>query len=316
MNATEEYDVVIVGGGAAGLSAALLLGRARRRVAVVDAGRPRNERATHVHGYLTRDGVSPARLLDRAREEVAGYGVELIQGTAEKVRADRSVILEDGRVLTARQVILASGLRDVLPDVEGADERWGRDFFQCPYCHGWELRDRVLAVLGTAGSSVQQALLVRQFSDNVTLFTHDMEDLDEDARSSLGALGVKVVAGRVEALVSGRDSLSSVRLDNGELHPCEALFYEPAATVDASIVELADCSTSENGCLSTDEHGRTGVDGVWAVGNAADPAAQVIVAAGDAYRVAVAVNAELIVDDVARAKAGSAAGDVLLPESK
>lgn len=307
MKPADNYDVVIVGGGAAGLSAALLLGRARRRVAVVDAGEPRNVRAEHIHGYLTRDGIPPAKFLELAREEVQSYGVDLIDGTAEEVHPDRSVRLEDGRVLTARHVILATGLKDVLPDVEGVDEQWGRGLFQCPYCHGWEHQDQTLAVLGTGESSVQQTLLVRQFSRDVTLFTHEMGALGAEAAESLASRNVSVVEGRVKALVAGPKFLTGVRLQNGELHPCDALFYEPGATVDTSIVKVQDCQMSENGCVSTDDFGRTSVEGVWAVGNAADPAAQVIVAAGDAYRLAVAVNAELIEDDVREAR-GAMAG--------
>lgn len=301
MSTEDQYDVVIIGGGAAGLSAALLLGRARRRVAVVDDGQPRNGRADHIHGYLTRDGVPPARFLELAREEVEGYGVELIKACAEEVHADRRVSLDDGRILAARQVILASGLRDVLPEIEGADDRWGRDFFQCPYCHGWEVQGHVLAVLGTAETSVQQTLLLRQFSSDVTLFTHDMGELSPEATASLAARGIKVIDGRVSALVAEAGSLSGVRLEDGQVYPCEALFYEPQAAVNTSILNVPGCGTSDDGCLSTDETGRTGVDGVWAVGNAADPAAQVVVAAGDAYRLAVAVNAELLEDDVSQA---------------
>ena len=302
VNTDNTYDVVIIGGGAAGLSAALLLGRARRRVAVVDSGKPRNLRAEHIHGYLTRDGVPPARFLELAREEVRSYGVELIDSTAEEVYADRRVCLDDGRMLSARQVILAFGLRDVLPHIEGADSQWGRGLFQCPYCHGWEYRDRKLAVLGTGGSSVQQALLVRQFSGDVTLFTHEMAGPDGETAADLASCGVKIVQGRVRALVAGPESLTGVRLESGELHACDALFYEPGAIVDTSIVKVPDCRTSENGCVTTDELGRTGVEGIWATGNAADPAAQVIVAAGDSYRLAVAVNAALIEDDVAQAR--------------
>lgn len=302
----DQYDVVIIGGGAAGLSAALLLGRARRRVAVVDAGEPRNVRAEHIHGYLTRDGIPPMKFLELAREEVQTYGVELIDATAEAVYPDRRVNLHDGRVVKARQVILASGLRDVLPDIEGAEARWGKDLFQCPYCHGWEFQDKHLAVLGTGESSVQQTLLVRQFSSDVTLFTHEMGALGAGASASLAASGVKVVDGRAQALVTGAKALTGVRLEGGNLYPCDALFYEPGATVDTSIVKVPDCQTSENGCVSTDELGRTGVKGVWAVGNAADPAAQVIVAAGDAYRLAVTVNAELIEEDVAEARSAPA----------
>ncbi|WP_299168282.1 NAD(P)/FAD-dependent oxidoreductase [uncultured Arthrobacter sp.] len=302
MNGADTYDVVIIGGGAAGLSAALLLGRSRRRVAVVDAGKPRNLRAEHIHGYLTRDGIPPAKFLELAREEVRSYGVELIDATAEEVYPDRRVCLDGGRILAARQIILASGLRDVLPDLEGAHAQWGRGLFQCPYCHGWEYQGRALAVLGTGASSVQQAQLVRQFSSDVTLFIHEMADPDPQTAADLASCGVKVVRGRVRALVAGPESLTGVRLENGELAACEALFYEPGATVDTSIVKTPNCRMSENGCVSTDGIGRTSVEGVWATGNAADPAAQVIVAAGDSYRVAVAVNAKLIEDDLAKAR--------------
>lgn len=301
MNTGDSYDVVIIGGGAAGLSAALLLGRARRRVAVIDSGEPRNVRAEHIHGYLTRDGVPPAKFLELAREEVRRYGVDLIDATAEGVYPDRRVCLVGGRTLVGRQIILASGLKDVLPEIAGADARWGRGLFQCPYCHGWEHQDQALAVLGTGESSIQQTQLVRQFSSDVTLFTHGMDSLDDEAAGSLAALGVKVVDGRVLSLVAGQENLTGVELEDGAIYPCDALFYEPGATVDTSIVKVPECRTLENGCVSTDEAGRSNVDGVWAVGNAADPAAQVIVAAGDAYRLAVAVNAQLIEDDLAAA---------------
>ena len=145
-----DYDVVVVGGGAAGLNAALVLGRARRRVAVVDAGAPRNAPAAHMQGFLSRDGMSPADLLAAGRAEVTGYGVELVDDQVVAIEAGFVVRLAGGRVLQARRILLATGVRDELPEIPGVRERWGRDLLHCPYCHGWEVRDQPIGVLGTA----------------------------------------------------------------------------------------------------------------------------------------------------------------------
>ena len=154
-----RYDVVVVGGGAAGLSAALVLGRARRRVVVVDGGAPRNAPAAHMQGFLSRDGMSPAELLAVGREEAAAYGVEFISGHVISVEPGFVVSLDDGETLTARRLLIATGATDELPSIPGLQERWGRDFLHCPYCHGWEVRDQPLGVLGTGPSSVEHAQL-------------------------------------------------------------------------------------------------------------------------------------------------------------
>ena len=138
----QPYDVVIVGGGAAGLSAALVLGRARRRVAVIDAGAPRNAPAAHMQGFLSRDGMPPAELLAAGRAEVTGYGVEIIEDMVVGIEPGFTVRLANGDTLTARRVLVTTGVSDELPDIPGVQERWGRDLLHCPYCHGWEVRDQ------------------------------------------------------------------------------------------------------------------------------------------------------------------------------
>ena len=177
-----EYDVVIVGGGAAGLSAALVLTRARRQVAVVDAGRPRNAPAAHMQGFLGSDGLPPSQLLAAGRAEVTGYGGQLIAGTATAItpgpgsaapaRQYFDVTLEDGRSLRARRVLVTTGLRDDIPDIPGVRERWGRDLLHCPYCHGHEVRDQPLGVLGGTPEAVAHAHLIRQWSPDVVFFAH------------------------------------------------------------------------------------------------------------------------------------------------
>src|SRR3712207_715787 len=168
----ERYDVVVVGGGAAGLSGALALSRARRTVLVVDAGAPRNARAGHVHNYLGREGTPPAELLAIGREEVAGYGGEVTSGEVARIeRGDDGfrVDLTDGRAVSARRLLVTTGLVDELPDLPGVRELWGRDVLHCPYCHGWEVRDRAVGIVATGPLGVYAALLWRQWTPDVTL---------------------------------------------------------------------------------------------------------------------------------------------------
>src|SRR5215210_6886424 len=200
MNDTDTHDVAIIGGGAAGLSAALVLGRARRRVVVIDAGAPRNAPAAHMHGYLSRDGMPPSELLAAGRVEIDRYGVELVSDRVVGIEPGFFVTLASGRVLRARRILLTTGVHDQLPDIPGVRQRWGRDLLHCPYCHGWEVRDQPLGVLGTQPGAVQHAQLVRQWSDDVIFFVHTY-DLTVAERAALDARGIGIVDGEVARLV-------------------------------------------------------------------------------------------------------------------
>jgi thioredoxin reductase len=295
---TETYDVAIVGGGPAGLSAALVLGRARRRVVVVDDGTPRNAPAARMPGFISRDGTRPAHLLRSARAEVRRYGVEIVEDRVARVTAGFALVLAGGRAVDARQVLLATGAADQLPDIPGARERWGRDFLHCPYCHGWEVRDRPLGVLATGPGSTAHAHLLRQWSDDVTLFTHT-HPIPADERATLGARGIAVVDGAVERLLVGGDRLQAVQLADGRTVPRAALFVRPAlhAHAEGPAGSLG-CDLRADGLVWTDADGRTSVPGVWAEGNATDPRAQVITAAGEGSAVAIAINTELVRTDI------------------
>ncbi|AUZ88591.1 thioredoxin reductase [Arthrobacter agilis] len=305
-NDTRTYDVVIVGGGIAGLGTALVLGRARRSVVVIDAGTPRNAPADAAYGFPTRDGTPPEHLVALAREDLGPYGVDFLDDRAERaVDTARgwSIGTAGGRTVEGRQLVIASGLRDILPDIPGAREAWGRGLLQCPYCHGWEVRDQALGVLGSAPTSIHQAILLRQWSDDVTFFPHTLGALSEDDRHRLRRRGVRIAEGRVEAFLPGRADdgaprpLLGVRLQDGAAVPCVAVFCEPGADAGTPLLAGLGCEMRDDGCVSTDDIGRTSVERVWAVGNATDPAAQLVPAAGDAYRIAVAVNAILVEED-------------------
>jgi thioredoxin reductase len=294
----ELDDIAIVGGGAAGLSAALVLGRARRRVVVIDAGTPRNAAASHMQGFLSRDGMSPADLLRVARAEVRRYGVEIIDDRVVHATPGFALRLAGGRMVEARHVLLATGAADALPDVLGAHERWGRDLLHCPYCHGWEVRDQPLGVLATGAGSVEHAHLIRQWSDDVILLAH-VHAVTDGERAVLNARGIAVVDGPVERLIVTDDRLRAVQLADGRTVPRAALFVRPALRPHRDELAAAlGCELLAGGLVRADADGRTSVRGVWAAGNAANPRAQVITAAGEGSAVAIAINTELVKDDV------------------
>ena len=313
-----DYDVVVVGGGAAGLSAALVLARARRTVAVVDAGGPRNAPAAHMHGFLSRDGMPPHDLVAAGRAEVAGYGGSLIDDTVVDVAPGFFVRLAGGSSLHARRIVVATGLRDELPDIPGVPERWGRDLLHCPYCHGYEVRDQPLGVLGGSSEAVQHALLVRQWSPDIVLFPHT-DAVAPEQRELLTARGIRVVEGTVARLVVDNDHLHGVELRGGTVVPRSAVFVRPRFVPNADLLTGLGCAVDAHGWVVHDPVGRTSVAGVWVAGNAADPRAQVITAAGQGSAAAIALNADLVDEDVQRAladhRAGHAASAPALPTS-
>jgi thioredoxin reductase len=304
-----RYDVVVVGGGAAGLSGALTLGRARRSVLVVDGGEPRNAPASGVHGFLTRDGVNPSALLEAGREEVRRYGADLLDGrvaSAERVEDGFVVTLDDGGSVGARRLLVATGLVDELPDVPGVRERWGRDVLHCPYCHGWEVRDQAIGVLASGPLSVHQALLFRQLSADVTFFSHTMPPPTDEQAEQLAARGIGVVDGEVASLEVVEDRLAGVRLGDGRVVGREALAVSPRMTARAGFlaglgVRAVEHPAGVGEYIPSDATGRTDVPGVWVAGNVTDLAAQVGVAAAAGAAAAAQINADLVAEETRRA---------------
>ncbi|MFH9422986.1 NAD(P)/FAD-dependent oxidoreductase [Streptomyces sp. NPDC017529] len=310
-----SYDVVVIGGGAAGLAGALALGRARRSVLVVDAGRPRNAPAAASHNYLTRDGASPAELLAAGRAEVARYGGEVVRGEAVAAvpvaGGGFRVSLGDGAAVRARRLLVTTGLVDELPDVPGLAERWGRDVLHCPYCHGYEVRDQAIGVLSTGPMAVRQALLWRQWSADVRLFLHSGAEPSDEQYEQLAARGIAVVDGEVTGFsVAGDDRLAGVVLDGGKVVPCEALVVAPrfgvrAEVIDSLGLEVADRIAEDGSVLGghvvARSGGATGVPGVWAAGNVADPMAKVAGAAAMGVQAGVEINFDLVEEETRRA---------------
>ncbi|SNR56876.1 Thioredoxin reductase [Haloechinothrix alba] len=258
-----------------------------------------------MHGFVTRDGTSPGDLRAMGRAEVTGYGAEIVQGNAREVaRAAEGFALRllDGRVLRARSVLLASGLTDELPEIAGLAQRWGRDVVTCPYCHGWEVREQRLAVVGTGPMSVHQALMLRQWSDDVTLIRHGTGEIDAGDTRRLDARGIRVVAGSIDHVVVAGDRLTGMALADGSVVPCSAAFVATRMVANHEVVASLGVDVERDALgdrVVTDDAGRTSVTGVWAAGNATDRFASVIVAAAGGAKVAMALNAELVEEDIA-----------------
>ncbi len=331
----EKYDVVVIGGGAAGLSGAVALSRARLSVLVVDAGAPRNASADHVHNYLAREGTPPADLLAAGRAELAGYGGEVITGTVTSAAALTSgpesdsasasvpdvpapaglgfrVSLADGRTVSARRLLVTTGLVDELPQIPGVAELWGSDVLHCPYCHGWEIRDRAIGILATGPLAMHQALLFRQLSADVTLFQHTAPPLDDTDQEKLAARGIPLIEGEVTALDRRPDGrLAGVRLRSGELIARDTIVVQPRFTARSEVLAtlgLEPITQELNGhvigsFIPTDPTGATAVPGVWAAGNVTDLRAQVITSAGAGLNAGATINADLVDEDTRQAVA-------------
>ena len=299
------YDAVIVGGGPAGLSAALILGRCRRRVLVCDVGKPRNFASHGLHGFLTRDGIEPAELLRIGREQLEPYGVEMIlrEVTDAAVAPDGfRITLGDGRVVSARKLLLASGVVDRLPEFEGAAEMYGRSLFHCPYCDGWESRDAPLAAYGPDREAYGLALALKTWSDDVVLCTGAEATLLPRDRARLRRLGIPI---REEAIVrlEGEDGrLRRIVFAAGEPLDRGAMFFKTRQHQRFPLAERLGCEFNAAGTVRTDRFGGSRVPGLYVAGDASEDVQLVVVAAAEGAKAGFAINKMLQKEDLALAE--------------
>jgi thioredoxin reductase/SAM-dependent methyltransferase len=313
----ERYcDVAVVGGSAAGLAAALQLGRQRRSVIVVDAGEPRNAPAAHMHGYLGREGLAPSELATAGREEVRSYGGEVLAGRVTRVIRsgdDRfRVELAGGHSIVARRVLAATGLVDDLPDIDGLAERWGLDVIHCPFCHGFEVRDRPIVQIVTHPMGLHTTGLFRQLTARLTVVLHDHADVESSQVDALRAAGVEVVDGHVRRIVTDDDGhVAAVELAGGERIEADAVAVGPRFRVRAEPfaslgLPTAAHPTGLGDFVETDATGATAVPGLYAAGNVTDPSQQVLQAAANGGRVGAMISFSLADEDIAAAARPSA----------
>jgi thioredoxin reductase len=297
-----RFDVIVVGGGPAGLSAALLLGRSRRRVLVCDAGQPRNARATGVGGFLGHDRVPPFELRAIAREQIGRYDVRFAEERVERISGRNGGFiahLRSGRTAKARRVLLAPGLRDLLPSLPGLPERYGVSVFSCPFCDGWEHRDQRLGALGHGEDLEELGKALLGWSRRVTLFDTRGDSLSVNAREQFGLLGVDVVTEPVAGLEGEGKALGAVCLRDERRVPCDALFLKPECCVATELAAELGCKLSGAGEVAAEHLGRTCVAGVWVAGDASPATKMAIVAAAEGAQAATDIQCSLREEDVA-----------------
>lgn len=295
------YDVIIVGGGPAGLSAALVLGRCRRKVLVCDSGRPRNAAAKRMHGYLTRDGTEPAEILRLGREEVLRYGVEFRQANVSKAQCHADgcfeLGLDDGTRLESRKLLLATGVKDVVPEVAGAEALYGSGVFHCPYCDGYEQRDKALAAYGPGRAAVGLALSLRTWSANVTACTDGRGGVRREDHERLAASGISFRPERIKRLVARDGKLERLEFESGPALPCQAFFFNTGQVVRTELALRLGCKLNRAGGVRTSTRQHTDVPGLFLAGDAAREVQFVVVAAAEGATAAVAINHELQEED-------------------
>jgi len=297
-----HVDVVIAGAGTAGLSAALVLGRARRNVLVLNEGLPRNAPAHAAQGVFTRDGTSPLELLRIGREQLQPYtSVEVRDGSVVDVEGTNGnfrVVLDSGTEVTARKLILATGVVDELPAIEGVQELWGSGVYHCPYCHGWEVRDEPLAVYGRGASALDHVILLKGWSSDLVLCTDGPSELSDEDRSTLEFMGVPVQEDRILRLEGGGGHLRSILFESGARLERRGLFIRTKQRQRSDLAVRLNCAIDEAGFIQTDMDGRTSVPGVFAAGDVTGQPQSVISAAARGAAASGAINHELAREDV------------------
>lgn len=305
---THSSDVVIVGGGYAGLAAAIVLARSRRDVTLIDAGQPRNAPAEGAHNVLGQEGIAPQDLLAAGRAEAEAYGVRIVPGrvTALSGEIDEFTVdvADGGPQVSARRIILATGLVDDFPEIPGVAEAWGKTVLHCPFCHGWEVRDQRIAVLSRAEPGIHQALLFRRLSDQVTLFLHEASELTAEQSETLAALDIPVVRGHVDRLVVDGTDVRAVQTDDGQSFDVDAVVVAPRFLARTDLYESIGGVAEVNPFgtqIPADPRGLTPVPGIWVAGNAGQPMAMVVASSASGVATGAAVHGDLVLADADRA---------------
>jgi thioredoxin reductase len=294
-------DCIIVGGGPAGLNAAVVLGRCRRKVLLFDSATYRNQHSHGVHNYLTRDDILPGELLTIAHKEVKKYGAKMIRKKVVNARKsdDGLFVVKDegGMVYRSKKLLIATGLWDNVPDIPGFGEFYGKGVFHCPYCDGWEVQDKEVGVYARNKNGFELALALKCWTDKVTLYTDGRNRLKPTEVETLVANGVTIVSYPIAKLEGKAEKLYAVHFKNGEKRSCEALFFVNGFRMQCDLAETFGCNMSKKGVVLTNRQQQTNIEGLYVAGDAAKDMHFVVVAAAEGAKAGVIINKELIKEE-------------------
>lgn len=297
------YDCAVIGGGPAGLSAALVLGRARRTVLVIDDNKPRNAVTKASHGLLTRDGISPSQLKEIAIQELAAYpAVTFKKFKVERIMKVESIFfLEtiEGERFTARKILFASGIKEELPKIKGIETLYGKSLFSCPYCDGWEIKSKKLAIISKHPTIYSMAKLIYNWSKDLIICTDGQEAVNPEKKQQLEQKGILIYSQKIERLIGEDGMLERIRFVDGTEVFAEGGFITPEWKPNSQLAKSLGCEIDEHGGLNTDSLGRTNVNHVYAAGDITTPS-QIVIAAGEGTKAAIGINSDLINEDFAR----------------
>lgn len=294
------YDAVIIGGGPAGLSAALVLGRARKQVVVIDEGRPRNKVTRETHGFLTRDGISPSEFRRIAKEQISVYpSIRFVEDTAAAVTGvdgDFQITTGQGTIYRSKKLLFAVGKKDSPLDINGLADVYGKSAFVCPYCDGWELRDQPLVVISNGAGAFHFAKLIAGWSERYTICTNGPDEWTEEQREELKQHNIPVFNSPIESIESSDGMVEQVVLEDGTRIPCTGIFFAPKLVSGSDLPASIGCEFNEAGSIVVDAYGKTSVPGVYSAGDAATEMYQAIAAASSGSIAAAGLNGELLAE--------------------
>ncbi|GAB3202893.1 thioredoxin reductase [Pontibacter aydingkolensis] len=290
------YDVLIIGGGPAGLNAAMILGRSRRKVALFDSGEPRNRWAQSMNGFLSSDGMDPNEFIKKGRAELVKYEVELIDIKVEAATYSKGqFIVTDalGKVYHSKKLLLATGLKDKLPQVEGVEELYGKSVHHCPYCDGWENRDKAIAVYGKDRDGIGQALAMKNWSSHITLYTDGTDKLRKEDLELLERNEVAYNTERIVKLIGENGQLTHIITNGGKKNPQDAMFFSIGTEQQSDLGKHLGCEFTDGGVIKTRRLQKSNIPGLYVAGDAARDVQMVVVAAAEGAKAGVAINMEL-----------------------
>jgi thioredoxin reductase len=301
------YDVAVIGGGPAGLSAALVLSRSMRKVVVIDAGNPRNLRSSSLHGYLTRDGIKPVEFLALSQTEVLGYGAEFIEDVVTDAEKDGDIFkvsLLEGEEITAKKILIATGIKDNLPPLGGIDSMYGKSIFHCPYCDGWESRGKKIAVYANGKPAYALSMSLKTWSDKVIICSDGPHRINRKSVEILNKSGIKIYSSGIKCLLGKHGFLEKIEFNDGSIIDADVMFFSAPQYQKSELAEKLGCRMSNKGFVMFGKNQSTNIKGLYVAGDAAHDMKFVIVAAAEGAKAAIAINIELQEEEVEKIKTG------------